>query len=279
MPVLNQTCEIRGSQRPATLPIQRRRTLASRSAHQQPVAGVVVSVALHATLGLMMLQFHRETGGGSPSTNDVTAQATEEQGLLHVQFDTDAYDEECVPPVFFEATLPPTPEQSDFGDVSALLANSGACSGVCAATVDNPTERPDENPQKPTERVDAVTTPGSTSPTAENTPSSPSTPTESEPAALAARADWEAIVRKRLGDAAHYPALARRAGCEGVVKLEFDVDAAGNISNVRVVAGSGSDILDNGARESVERCSPLPPPPKGDVHLLFSFRYRLDDHA
>jgi TonB family protein len=49
-----------------------------------------------------------------------------------------------------------------------------------------------------------------------------------------------------------YPKRAERRGIEGTVKLVFDVDRDGNISNIRVASSSGHDILDRAATDAVK---------------------------
>ncbi len=49
-----------------------------------------------------------------------------------------------------------------------------------------------------------------------------------------------------------YPKRAERRGLQGTVKLVFDADRNGNISNVRVANSSGHDILDRAATDAVK---------------------------
>ncbi|KCZ93495.1 energy transducer TonB [Hyphomonas johnsonii] len=56
-----------------------------------------------------------------------------------------------------------------------------------------------------------------------------------------------------------YPARSRRQ--QGVVKVWFRVDSAGNILEQRIDTGSGFRILDEATLALLERASPVPPPP------------------
>jgi protein TonB len=65
-----------------------------------------------------------------------------------------------------------------------------------------------------------------------------------------------------------YPELARRRGVEGRVRIGFHVDGTGRVDAFRVVK-SADDLLDDAAREAVERAAPLPP--LGDVEVDVDF--------
>ncbi|GAB3678212.1 energy transducer TonB [Salinisphaera aquimarina] len=68
------------------------------------------------------------------------------------------------------------------------------------------------------------------------------------------------IVRLRAWLSRHkqYPMAARNDEVEGTVRLYLVIDANGNIINTRILDGSGSDMLDEAARQMVARSQPLP---------------------
>ncbi len=88
----------------------------------------------------------------------------------------------------------------------------------------------------------------------------------------AARARAEAArnraVRQRLEQFKHYPISARRRGIEGAVDVSFRLNERGRAEDMRLVSGSGYDILDEAALETVRRAEPFP------VHGG-SYRFRL----
>lgn len=73
--------------------------------------------------------------------------------------------------------------------------------------------------------------------------------------------EWQAQVLRRLDRNKIYPRTAQRLKQEGVVQISFAVDAAGHLSNIRVIGSSGSAELDRAAIETVQRASPVPRPP------------------
>jgi protein TonB len=55
-----------------------------------------------------------------------------------------------------------------------------------------------------------------------------------------------------------YPASARMRRQEGVVSLRFTMDRKGHVLSYEIAKTSGSDALDNEARELIKRAEPLP---------------------
>jgi protein TonB len=69
---------------------------------------------------------------------------------------------------------------------------------------------------------------------------------------------WEnlrAAIQRRVV----YPDVARRMGWQGKVIVIFVLQKDGQVSDVRVQAGSGFASLDGSAQQAVERAAPLPP--------------------
>lgn len=83
------------------------------------------------------------------------------------------------------------------------------------------------------------------------------------------------IVRNRI-----YPAEAQRARMEGTVAIRFLLMADGKVKKLAIAQGSGHDILDRAAKETIRRSSPFPPIPaafKTDrIDMTLNLNYKLD---
>lgn len=84
------------------------------------------------------------------------------------------------------------------------------------------------------------------------------------------QAGYEQAIRSHDGEvlarfiaAKRYPPRARMQGREGVVSVEFTLDASGRVLHVRIVDGSSHDALDRAVLEQVDRARPFPPRPDG----------------
>lgn len=75
-------------------------------------------------------------------------------------------------------------------------------------------------------------------------------------------------VRQRLEQFKHYPISARRRGIEGAVDVSFRLNEQGRAEDMQLVSGSGYDILDEAALDTVHRAEPFP------AHGGF-YRFRL----
>jgi protein TonB len=72
-----------------------------------------------------------------------------------------------------------------------------------------------------------------------------------------------------------YPPVAIRRGWEGEVRLAFRVTAEGEIRDVHVTRGSGHGMLDNAAREALQRVARLKAPGHAvELELPVHFRLR-----
>jgi protein TonB len=68
----------------------------------------------------------------------------------------------------------------------------------------------------------------------------------------------------------------RFSGSErGVAEVAFGVDRSGGVHNVRVVASSGSSVLDRDAIAWLERSQPLPPPPPEIAGAIITIKVPL----
>lgn len=71
--------------------------------------------------------------------------------------------------------------------------------------------------------------------------------------------NWKSQLVAQIERHKRYPAEAR--GDRGVVQVAFSVDRRGGVHRLRVIASSGSSLLDRDALAWLERSQPLPPPP------------------
>ncbi len=67
-----------------------------------------------------------------------------------------------------------------------------------------------------------------------------------------------AEIQRRIQAALVYPPAARERGLAGVAELEFAIGPSGRARDLRLVASSGHDLLDQAARESVVAAGALP---------------------
>lgn len=78
----------------------------------------------------------------------------------------------------------------------------------------------------------------------------------------AARSAYGATLAKEFSKHKKYPQVARMRGWQGTVKVSLQIDAEGNASNPTVSEGSGKQMLDDQALETVKKAMPLPLPPE-----------------
>jgi protein TonB len=71
--------------------------------------------------------------------------------------------------------------------------------------------------------------------------------------------NWKSQLVAQIERHKRYPEEAR--GDHGVAQVAFGVDRNGGVHHARVVASSGSSVLDRDAIGWLERAQPLPPPP------------------
>ncbi len=111
---------------------------------------------------------------------------------------------------------------------------------------------------------------------------SPDPPTLKEVSSLADAPSlfaYTAMIRKKIAANKRYPSWARRNGWQGRVVLDFVISRDGHLKEVRVVMSSGYRILDEAAREAIERANPYPPLPvkeKDFLELRLPMVFRLE---
>jgi protein TonB len=69
-------------------------------------------------------------------------------------------------------------------------------------------------------------------------------------------------LRRLLERSKRYPALARRNGIQGRVRLSFVILPDGTITSIRIVRSSGTPLLDRAARAALGRVSGRLKPPQ-----------------
>lgn len=109
-------------------------------------------------------------------------------------------------------------------------------------------------------------------------PASPASATAAPPAAV--NGAWRGALAAWVQSRKRYPDEARRQGAEGQVAVRFTVGRDGQVLDVQVVRGSGSDLLDQAAL-SMFRGGRAPPFPtdmaQPQVTTTVSIRYRLQE--
>jgi periplasmic protein TonB len=82
-------------------------------------------------------------------------------------------------------------------------------------------------------------------------------------------------IRDKILRNIRYPAMARRMGWEGKVSLSFVVVLDGSVKEIKIAQGSGFEILDTNAVETVKETAPFPKPPV-EAKLVIPITYRLE---
>ncbi|WP_440959194.1 TonB family protein [Oceanicaulis sp. LC35] len=189
---------------------------------------------------------------------------------------------------------PAEPAVVEAASLSVSLGSSGASSGAVQSEPEAPSEpeiapepsEPDPVPQTVRPEPVARVRP----PLPDPEPEEPATEhSEASPTSLAGaqslsgndepsdqvdtdgdtdQAGYEQAIRSHDGEvlarfiaAKRYPPRARMQGREGVVGVEFTLDASGRVLRVRILDGSSHDALDRAVLEQVERATPFPPRP------------------
>ncbi|WP_083928840.1 energy transducer TonB family protein [Geopsychrobacter electrodiphilus] len=66
------------------------------------------------------------------------------------------------------------------------------------------------------------------------------------------------LIRQRIDRVKRYPLMARKAGKQGKVMVEFSVDRQGKLLESRILTGCGTKVLDDAALKALTRASPFP---------------------
>jgi len=108
----------------------------------------------------------------------------------------------------------------------------------------------------------------------------PAAPAQGRPNASTSTAlpRWQSQVAGILERNKRYPSEARNRLQQGVVRLAFSIDRQGRVVSSRIVASSGSSVLDQETLDLVHRAQPFPPPPPefpgGEIEVPVRFNIR-----
>lgn len=83
-------------------------------------------------------------------------------------------------------------------------------------------------------------------------------------------------IKYAIERAKRYPLSARKRGIEGTATAEFTINSRGYPEDVKIIRSSGSQILDEAARETVMRASPFPVI-NGSIEIPITFRLKRND--
>jgi protein TonB len=147
-----------------------------------------------------------------------------------------------------EAIIPPSPAMERLNPPAPQILP--AFPGANRPALPHPTRTPPDPTAKPRAAPPDMTASSAPSPTR---------PVQSSPAADAALSGFAATIQRRVQQAAHYPAIARRQARQGRVQLRFTY-RAGTVSAAEIVRPSGSALLDQAALAAVRNAA-YPPPP------------------
>lgn len=163
---------------------------------------------------------------------------------------------------------PPAERESPAPDAATVPTPRAKPERTEVAEAEPPPE-PQEEQEDPSETAPAPPKPTAPPPSA---PSAASTAARggaaggggaSQTAGSAAASAYRAKVAAQLKRKRFYPNAARRERLTGSTTVSFTLNASGRVTAVRVVRSSGKKILDDAAKEMVERASPYPPIPPG----------------
>lgn len=91
----------------------------------------------------------------------------------------------------------------------------------------------------------------------------------------AAVTDYPGTIARKLDAALSYPREAQRQKIKGQARVQFLIDASGNVAAVEVIGSSGSEILDQAAIDTVNRAAPFPPIPVEAGRSVWPFKVTL----
>ena len=171
-----------------------------------------------------------------------------------------------VPDTVIELELPPLPS----GAVEAQAAARPVTTPQPQQAESPPVDAPLIQTPLPPEALTVAPKPAAPAPVAAPVPAPPSvaqapTPAPSigdDPRAKKAEANYYQTLMAYLARRKDYPAEARQARQQGIVKVRFTIDARGNISGESVKASSGFAVLDSATLAMLRRVSPVPPIPR-----------------
>ena len=130
-----------------------------------------------------------------------------------------------------------------------------------------------ETPKPVAERVHEPPEPRTGAPRAATASKAAASPAASGAETAAWRSAWAAGMNWNR----HYPEAARERGEQGTVRLALTIDRGGHVVSARLIASSGSSILDQAALEMARNAHgrPLPPAMGSSVSLTVPVRYSI----
>ncbi|MDA8082473.1 MAG: TonB family protein [Nitrospiraceae bacterium] len=90
-----------------------------------------------------------------------------------------------------------------------------------------------------------------------------------------AGSDILSVIRAAIFKAKYYPFMAKKKEIEGTATVEFTISGKGYPENIRIVQASGSDILDDAAKETITRAAPFPLA-SGSIRVPIVYRLEKD---
>ncbi len=100
-----------------------------------------------------------------------------------------------------------------------------------------------------------------------------------KPAAFASAREYLILLNQRIQDFKQYPSLARSQHLQGVVRIQFVLQADGTIRNIEILRSSRHRSLDDAAVDAIRRAEPFPAPPadllKSPVTLKVTIQFEL----
>ena len=152
---------------------------------------------------------------------------------------------------------------------------------VRAPLPSNPVTVPPPAPPRPAQQaVQAAPAPtaATVSPQAAPAPR-PAAGAGTDPRARQMEVDYRSLVNAYLARRKSYPVEAKKARQEGTVAIRFVVDRNGTISDVRMIRGSGHDLLDRATLDLLQRVAPLPRMPasmqRDSIPMAVAIEYSL----
>jgi TonB family protein len=85
---------------------------------------------------------------------------------------------------------------------------------------------------------------------------------------------YGALVIAQIQSKKFYPSTARQQGIRGTAKVRFTINSTGHVSSFAIVEPSGSDILDQAAKDIVLSIE-LPPPPNGSFSGTTNINFNI----
>jgi TonB family protein len=118
---------------------------------------------------------------------------------------------------------------------------------------------------------------------ARDTPQEPLKPESEETISLDTQdtrySSYAGVIKSLLERHWVYPAEARENLLEGRLKVVFSLERDGRLADLKILEGSGYDILDGAALAAIRRSAPFPPFPGAvtvtKLHIRAAFDYRL----